>query len=411
MRIHTPMKKRMILIGITGGIAAFKSIELIKLLLADNFDVRVILTKNARAIIKSEEVKKLTGRAPYTELFDESFDYKKILRQRSVEHIDLANDASLFVIVPATANVIAKLASGLADDYLTTTALAATCPIMICPAMNVSMWTNPNTKRNVKILQSQGIQFVGPDTGMLACGYIGAGRLMPINVIHMEILSALNRNTSLKGKKIIITSGGTIEPIDDIRFITNKSSGKMGAALAESCFLRGAQVLLLRSKNSVAPRYAVKEEFFDTADSLRNLLKKYVPAYDICFHAAAVSDFSVNQSQGKLSSNERVSLELEPRSKIVDDIKSYNPKIFLAAFKAEWGVTVKELIARAVHKMKLANTDLIIANEIGIAGQGMQSDNNEVYIIDAKGKSFHIPKSTKWVIAEGIMDYISGHLR
>lgn len=405
------MKKRMILIAITGGIAAFKSIELIKMLVADNFDVRVILTKNARAIIKSEEIERLTGRAPYTELFDRSFDYKKILRERSVEHIDLANNARLFAIVPATANVIAKLACGIADDYLTTTALAATCPIMICPAMNVYMWTNPATRRNVDILQSQGMQFVGPDTGPLACGYIGAGRLMPVNTIYDEIVSALRRTSSLKGKKIIITSGGTVEPIDDIRFITNKSSGKMGSALAESCYLRGADVLLLRAKNSVAPRYAVKEEFFDTADSLRNLLKKYVPHYDICFHAAAVSDFSVSQSKGKLPSSQRVSLELEPRSKIVDDIKSYSPNIFLAAFKAEWGVTEKELKARAFHKMKLAKTDVIIANEIGKDDQGMQSDNNEVYIIDSGGVSFHISKATKRVVADKIMDYLNRYFR
>ena len=399
--------KKTVLIGVSGGIAAFKTLELVRNLAANNLDVRVIMTKSASSMVAPSEFEKACGNPVYQELFSGGFNYKTILENRKVDHIELANTASLLVIVPATANVIAKMAAGIADDYLTTTALAATCPILIAPSMNVYMWKNPLMQKNLKTLHETGVHFIGPDSGMLACGYTGTGRLADITAIEKEILRFVNTTDDLRGKKIIITAGGTTEPIDDIRVITNKSSGKMGIAIAEECFLRGARVLLLRSHTSVEPRYGMEEKTFDTADSLQQLLKAHVPDFDICIHVAAVSDFQVkHKTKGKISSANPLPLELEPRSKILDSIKSYNPDIFLVAFKAEWGVTDEKLIDLATSRLSGARADLIVANDVGRPGQGFQTDDNEVIVIDSKGQSTHIAKASKPVVARGITDIV-----
>jgi phosphopantothenoylcysteine decarboxylase / phosphopantothenate---cysteine ligase len=402
---------KMILIGVTGGIAAFKTIELVSSLTQKGYDVRVIMTQSAIAMIPIEAFEKASGHAVYTTLFDTSFDYKSILDKRRVDHIELANSASLFVIVPATANVVAKLAAGIADDYVTTTALATTCPIMIAPSMNVFMWKNPITQKNIQTLRRVGMHIMGPDRGMLACGYEGEGRLMDVHVLEGEIIQMVHKHDELKGKKIIITAGGTTEPIDDVRVITNKSSGKMGVALAEQCFLRGANVLLLRSQTSVIPRYAIPEMVFDSSDSLQQLLQKEAPTADMCIHVAAVSDFQVKKpKKGKISSNTSLPLELEPRTKILDIIKSYNPNIVLVAFKAEWGVSDETLVELASSRRAHAKADFIVANDVGRAHQGFQSDDNEVFVIDSKGTSTHLQKANKAIIANGIMDIIAPSL-
>src|SRR3989338_2246341 len=224
------------------------------------------------------------------------------------------------VIAPATANIIGKLAHGIADDYLTTTALAVTAPIIICPSMNVNMWSNPLVQENLTKLKSVGYQVIEPKQGMLACGYEGAGRLEDVKIIKSEVLKQINRTNSLKGKKIIITAGGTMEKIDEVRFITNRSSGKMGVALAEECYLRGANVLLLRAKNSIYPRYLIKEKIFNTAEELLQLIKVNIGGVDLFFQTAAISDFKVDRSfKGKLSSDQSINLKLIPQIKIVDE--------------------------------------------------------------------------------------------
>ena len=404
--------KKMVLIGVTGGIAAFKTLELVEHLARKNLDVRVIMTKSAASMVTPKQFQKASGNPVYQRLFDKTFDYKTILENRKVDHIELANSASLFVIVPATANAIAKIACGIADDYLTTTALAATCPILVAPSMNSHMWKNPLTQKNIQTLRNLGMHIIGPDSGMLACGYEGKGRLADIDAIEGEIMRFVTRSEDLKGKNIIVTAGGTTEPIDDVRVITNRSSGKMGIAIAENCFLRGADVLLLRSETSVEPRYGINEKLFDSADSLQQLLKTHVPDADICIHVAAVSDFQVKHKvPGKISSARPLPLELEPRSKILDSIKSYNPHIFLVAFKAEWGVTDEKLAALATSRLAGAKADLIVANDVGRPDQGFQAEENEVLVITKDGKSTHIKKAAKNIIADGIIDILVSKLK
>jgi len=400
-----------IIFGVTSGIAAFKSIELVKELKNEGYDVRVVMTEHARKMINPKEFEKVSGNLVITELFEKGFDYKKILKNRKVSHISLADKADVMVICPATANIIAKLAYGIADDYLTTTALAVTCPIIICPAMNVNMWNNVIVQENLEKLQKRGFYIVNPIKGMLACGYEGIGRLADNQTIKQEILNCLNQSNSLKGKKIIVTAGGTMEKIDDVRFITNRSSGKMGVAIAEECFLKGAEVLLLRAKNSVSPRYPIKEELFTTADELLTLVKSNVKKYDYFYHAAAVSDFKPEiKTEGKISSKKELIIKLKPQVKILDGIKKINPNIFLIAFKAECISDQKKLTKIAFGRLKESNADIIIANDVGKNNKGFEVDTNEVTVIFKDGTNVFVPLADKHEVARQIVESVDAKL-
>ncbi len=400
--------KKNILIGVTSGIAAYKVLDLIKSLKNEGHEVFVIMTKGATEMFSKQDFEKASGNKVYVNLFEKNFDYRKALDKRKVEHIELADKCDVMVIAPATANLIGKLSSGIADDFLTTTTLAVTAPIIICPSMNVNMWNNPIVRENLNKLKSIGYQIIEPTSGMLACGYEGVGRLEDIKIIKNEVLKQINRTDSLRGKKIIVTAGGTIEKIDEVRFIDNRSSGKMGAAIAEECYLRGADVLLLRAKTSVRPRYLIKEKLFKTAEDLFYLIKKNIKDTDIFFQIAAISDYKVDKPfKGKLSSKKSLELKLVPQIKIVDQIKKLSPKTTLIAFKAEYGLEEKELIKEGQKKLKESKADFVIANDIGQPDHGFESDNNEVYIISKNGTVKKIPLTSKKEVAKKIIDFLS----
>lgn len=400
--------KKNILIGVSGGVAAYKVIDLIKLLKKGGCEVFVIMTKGATEMISPKLFEKTSENKVYINLFDKNFDYKEVLKNRKVDHIELADRCDVMVIVPATANVIGKLAHGIADDFLTTTALAVTSPIIICPSMNVNMWGNPIVQENLAKLKSVGYQVIEPSSGMLACGYEGVGRLENVENINNEINKLLEESDSLKGKKIIITAGGTVEKIDEVRSITNRSSGKMGVALAEECYLRGADVLLLRSKNSVSSRYQIKEKIFETAQDLLYLIKANIKNADLFFQVAAVSDFKVDHSvREKISSDKTLNLKLVPQIKIIDQIKKLSPKTKLIAFKAEYDLSEKELINEAVKKLKDSKADFVIANDVSRSDRGFESDNNEVYIISKNRSVKKINLTTKREVAKQILDAIT----
>lgn len=399
--------KKTVVLGVTSGIAAYKTLELVKQLRDEHLEVFVVMTKSATQMISQEEFKKASGHKVFTELFEKDFDYKKILKAREVEHIALADKADVMIIAPATANSVAKLAHGIADDFLTTAALAITAPIILCPSMNVNMWHNPVVQENISKLKMLGYIIINPTAGMLACGYEGVGRLAETHDIKKETLHQLTRVASLKGKKIIVTAGGTIEKIDDVRFIANRSSGKMGIAIAEACYERGADVLLLRAKNTPMPRFHLNEKTYTTAGELLTLIKENVNSYDYFYHNAAVSDFKVkNELTGKLSSNESVTLELEPQKKIIDQIKEINSKIKLIAFKAEYESDVKKLKEAALEKLKESNTDAIVANDISRKDRGFESDNNEVLVVLKNGETKLFSLTSKKEIAGQLVDYI-----
>lgn len=399
--------KKTVVLGITSSIAAFKILDLIEKLRKDKLEVFVIMTKSATKMVAASKFEKASGNPVAVELFQKDFDYKKVLQKRKVEHIEIADKTDVMVITPATANVIAKLAHGIADDFLTTTALATTAPIIICPAMNTNMWNNPITKQNVAKLKSLGYLIIEPTSGMLACGYEGQGKLMEIKQIEKEIVKTLSYTNSLKGQKIIVTSGATQERIDDVRYITNRSSGKMGTAIAEECYKQGANVLLLRAKNSQKPRYLLKEETFATTDELFDLIKKNVKDYDYIYHAAAVADFFVqNPAKGKISSEKGLTLQLEPQIKIINEIKKINPKINLFGFKTVYNASAKEIKEAGLEKLRESNADAIIVNDVGKPNQGFESDLNEIFIV---GKKFfkHLPLAPKTDLARDIVSILN----
>ena len=280
--------KPTVVVGVSGGIAAFKVLTLIKLLEKQQINIKVIMTRGATCIVGPKEFEKTSGHKVLVDLFEKDFDYRQILKARRVEHVDIAQSSQLIVVAPATANIIAKLAHGIADDYLTTTILAAICPIIICPSMNVHMWENPLVQENVAKLKKLGYRIIEPEEGTLACGYEGKGRLAHIQKIKEKVIHTLQTKNRLHGKKIIVTTGATIEKMDDVRFISNKSSGKMGVAIAEECYLQGANVLLLRSATSIEHHFPIAEKLFETSDQLAQFIKTCIPSCDVIFHTAAV---------------------------------------------------------------------------------------------------------------------------
>jgi len=399
--------KKTVVVGVTSGIAAYKTLDLIRLLRKDGADVFVVMTESAMAMVPAFEFKKASGNKVYSELFEKGFDYRDILKIRRVDHIDLADRADVVVIAPATANCIAKIAHGIADDFLTTTLLAVHCPVIICPSMNVNMWNNPIVEENITTLRTLGYHIIEPEKGMLACGYEGKGRLAHIKTIKNEVIRQLKYRNFLAGKKIIVTAGGTVEKIDDVRYIANRSSGKMGVAIAESCFLQGAEVLLVRSKTSVNTRYNIKQIVFEIADELENILKREVKKYDVLFQTSAVSDFTVNnKSKGKLDSKKSIALKLSPRKKIITQIKKWHPKVKLIAFKAVWSSLEKVLIKEGEEKLRESNADAVVVNDVSRSDRGFQADTNEVFIVTKDKKKRKITIRSKRDVAEELLSFI-----
>lgn len=399
--------KPVLVIGISSGIAAFKILDLIKLLKKQGFDIYVMMTQHATEMFNKKEFEKVSDHKVYDTLFLGGFDYKKVLTDRQVEHIELSNKADIIVIAPATANIIGKIACGIADDFLTTTVLATSAPILLCPSMNTNMWNNQAVMGNIKKLRERGFYISPPESGRLACSEVGVGKLADVNSILKEIEKIVSLKKRLTGKKILVTAGGTVEPIDSVRVITNRSSGKMGVAIAEASHLQGADVLLLRAVSSVAARYPIREEKFETAKELENLMQKHIKDYVFVFHVAAVSDFTPKTPLiGKLDSNKPINLKLKPTIKICDRIKTWNSKIKLISFKAVYKKTKKEIISVGIEKLKQSKADYIIVNDVGKAGIGFAADDNEVYLISSEGLIAKIDKAPKTEIASKLLDYV-----
>lgn len=398
--------KQTVSIGISSGIAAYKILDLIKSLVAKKYTVQVVMTEHASQMVSVEDIKNAGASLVLSSLYSENFDYKQVIREKSVDHIDFADRTDVFVIAPATANIVAKLAHGIADDVLTTTALAVTAPIILCPSMNVNMWNNPAVQANISLLKQRDFNIIDPDEGPLACGYTGKGRLPDLKLIEEEIEAALKKTTLLKGKRVLVTSGGTIEPIDDVRSITNSSSGLMGVAVANAAYRAGANVTYLGSISAELPRYQMTVETFKTARDLEILIAKYLPETDIMFHVAAVADFIVKKNEGKLTSNNQHTLVLHPQPKILDTIKKLQSAVQLIAFKAESGLSEEELVLKAKKRLEESSADAIVANDISTPDRGFQSKTNEVVVVVKGKKPLKIPLASKTVIAEKLLEYL-----
>jgi phosphopantothenoylcysteine decarboxylase/phosphopantothenate--cysteine ligase len=402
------LKNKNIVIGISSSIACYKVLDLIKKLRKLKANVYVIMTKHATNLVDIKDFEKASDNKVSIDLFDKNVYYRYYIKKnKKIEHISLADTADLFLICPATANTIGKISHGIADDLLTSSLLATVAPIVICPAMNVKMWKNEFVQENVDSLRKKGFMFIDPEYGELACGYKGVGRLAKLDKILNMIITSINKKDSLKNKKILVTAGATIEEIDPVRVITNKSSGKMGVYIAEEAFLRGADVTLIRGLNSIEPKFLLKDIKINSVKELFNEIKKNIKNNDVLIHAAAVSDFEVNNKNNeKIKSGQELHLELTPTTKILENIKKSNKNIFLIGFKAEFNVSEKELIKRAYGLLKSSKADLIIANDVGKKNRGFDVETNEVFIVNKDKKIDHIKLADKKIIASKVLDKI-----
>jgi phosphopantothenoylcysteine decarboxylase/phosphopantothenate--cysteine ligase len=385
-----------VLLGVTGSIAAYKAVDILRRLTEQGAEVRVVMTKNATRFISPLTFEALSGKPV---LCDEFQDWEK----DSIGHIDVAANQDLALIAPATANVIGKVAAGIADDALTTTLMAVECPVVMAPAMNDRMYRNPVLRKNIQFLKEQGIRFIEPETGPLACGTAGQGRLADPASIIREI-SSMFLPQDLAGITILVTAGPTREPIDTVRFISNPSSGKMGYALAVAARDRGAAVVLISGPSHLPSPSGMKVIRVLTADDMYRAVMEHVEAAQVIIMAAAVSDFKPAVSTDhKIKKHEAPTiLQLEPTRDILLELGKTAGKRFLVGFAAE----TDNVHQNAIKKLKEKKLDMIVANDLVKAGAGFETDTNSVTIIDRTGKSVELPVMHKSEIAAHILDKI-----
>jgi phosphopantothenoylcysteine decarboxylase/phosphopantothenate--cysteine ligase len=395
------LKGKSIVLGITGGIAAYKGAALCSKLVQAGANVRVIMTESATKFITPLTLQTLSRNPVYIDTFDER-------DPAVVSHIDLADHADLIVIAPATANAIAKLAGGHADDMLSTTLLAATCPILIAPAMNVHMYEHPAVVSNLELLASRGAMFVEPGTGQLACGYVAKGRLAEPEDIAAAIESWFAGSGKLAGKRVLVTAGGTMERLDPVRYLTNDSSGKMGFAIAEAARLMGADVTVVAGRTAVSPPAGVRIIRVESAQQMLEAVTGVYEETDIVVKSAAVADYrAVNISDRKLKkSGEKLVLELERTTDILEALGQRRTHQFLVGFAAE----TDQVEHYAMDKLRRKHCDLIVANDVGKEGAGFNGDTNIVQVFGAEGLVESLPLLSKREIAVRLMELIAGRL-
>lgn len=395
------LKGKSIILGITGGIAAYKGAALCSKLVQAGANVRVIMTESATKFITPLTLQTLSRNPVYIDTFDER-------DPAVVSHIDLADHADLIVIAPATANAIAKLAGGHADDMLSTTLLAATCPILIAPAMNVHMYEHPAVVSNLELLATRGAMFVEPGTGQLACGYVAKGRLAEPEDIAAAIVSWFARSGKLAGKRVLVTAGGTMERLDPVRYLTNDSSGKMGFAIAEAARLMGADVTVVAGRTAVSPPAGVRVVRVESAQQMLEAVTGVYEETDIVVKSAAVADYrAVNVSDRKLKkSGEKLVLELERTTDILETLGERKTHQFLVGFAAE----TEQVEHYAMDKLRRKHCDLIVANDVSKDGAGFNGDTNIVQVFGTEGIVESLPLLSKREVAIRLMELIAGRL-
>ncbi len=391
-----------VVVGVSSSIAIYKACDLVRRLQEKGHQVQVIMTKNATKFISPRLFAALTGKPAL-------FDLWKAGELERIEHISLAQETELLIIAPATANLIGKMASGLADDFLSTFYLAVRCPVIIAPAMNEVMYLHPRTQANLELLRGQGIRVCEPERGSLACGEEGWGRLASVEKILEMAEAELGISQKLHRKKVLITAGPTREPFDPVRFFSNRSSGKMGYELAAEACRRGADVILVSGPTSLFPPSGVKVVRVETAEEMKSQVENYLEVADIIIMAAAVADFRPAQVLPEKWKKETGTppLELVPTVDILGFISSHplrRGKI-VVGFAAE----TRDLEKSAERKLTTKNLDLVVANNVAIAGVGFESDFNDVLILDRKGKKLRSGVKSKQEISRLIWEAIEAY--
>jgi phosphopantothenoylcysteine decarboxylase / phosphopantothenate---cysteine ligase len=388
------MKGKKILLAVTGGIAAYKSAELIRLFIKNDAQVKVLMTKNAQEFITPLTLQTLSGHPVYRETFS-------LIKDFDIAHIALAQEADILVIAPATANIIGKIAAGLADDLLTTVVMATKAPVLICPSMNTNMYENVIVRENIQKLTSRGYHMMEADSGELACKSEGAGRLPELSDIIEEVKSILTEK-DLAGETVLVTAGPTREPLDPVRFITNYSSGKMGYALASRARRRGASVILISGPTVLSVPRGVTYVPVSTAVEMRHAVMKNLKQSTIVIKSAAVADYRPSVcADAKIKKKDGPwTLYLERNPDIIAEIGKKKKERILIGFAME----SEDLIKNAKAKMLAKNMDLIVANDVKQKDAGFQSDTNIVKILDRDGGIEELPLMDKMDVADRILD-------
>lgn len=393
------LKEKKILLGVTGSIAAYKAILLLRRLTQAGAQVTVVMTASAQRFITPLTFEALSGRKVHTDLFADA---------DAIRHLSLAEETDLILIAPATANIIGKMANGVADDLLTTILITTRAPIVMAPAMDGEMWNNPLLQRNISILKGMGCRIVSPEEGPLASGKEAVGRLASEEAILSVVVEQLARKRDLEGESILVTAGPTREPLDPVRYISNRSSGKMGYAIARAALDRGARVILISGPTSIFPPTQAQLLRVETTEEMRRAVLRMVQESTVVVMAAAISDYRPKEIQSKKfrRTTSGVSLDLEPTSDIIAEVASQKVSTgdhrILVSFAAETG----DPVPQARIKLQQKGLDLIVANDITLDGAGFDSDTNIVTLLDRNGQMKNLSRLPKLQVAEHILDHV-----
>lgn len=389
-----------IALGVSGGIAAYKAAEIVRLLQDRSIRVQVIMTQAAQEFIRPLTFAALSGEKVITDMFAAGEETPNI--DSAVEHVALAQSIDSLLVAPATADVLAKFAQGIANDFLTTLYLATTAPVVVAPAMNLNMWNHPATQANIEILKKRGVKVVDPGEGYLACGMTGPGRLAENESIVAAVLESLGASQDFLGETVLITAGPTREKIDPVRYLTNRSSGRMGYALAEAALRRGARVLLVSGPTALKPPSAAELTWVESAEEMRRAALGLLPQASVVIKTAAVSDYRPKSVAGqKIKRSGSMSLELEPTADILAELVRHRQSQIMVGFAAE----SENVLENARRKLLSKSLDAIIVNDISHEGVGFDSDRNAVTILTHQ-EVVDVPVTTKWEVAQRVLDQV-----
>ena len=388
-----------IALGVCGGIAAYKAAEVVRLLQDRGIRVQVIMTASAQEFIRPLTFAALSGEKVITSMFAGDAGAEPNI-DSAIEHIAVAQSIDALVVAPATADVLAKFAQGIANDFLTTLFLATTAPVVVAPAMNVNMWDHPATQQNLEILRKRGVTIVDPASGYLACGMTGPGRLADNAAIVAATLEALGAAQDLSGETVLITAGPTREKIDPVRYLTNRSSGRMGYALAEAALRRGARVILVSGPTVLKPPSAAEITWVESASQMLEAVLRLLPEASIVIKTAAVADYTVSHpAEEKLKRTGRMTLDLEPTADILAEVARRRTSQVVIGFAAE----TQNVIENAKKKLAAKSLDAIVVNDVSKPGIGFDSERNAVTILTSSGTT-GVPETTKWEVAQRVLD-------
>jgi phosphopantothenoylcysteine decarboxylase/phosphopantothenate--cysteine ligase len=393
-----------ITLGVTGGVAAYKAAELVRLLQQDGFTVQVVMTRGAREFLTPLTFAALSGQKVITDLFGDSSSGGEANLESAIEHIAVAQRTDLLLVAPATADILAKFARGIADDFLTTLYLASTAPVVMAPAMNVNMWNHAVTQENVAILRARGVKIVDPAEGYLACGMTGAGRLAGQADIVAAVREVLKAERDLTGETVLVTAGPTCEDLDPVRYLTNRSSGKMGYAVAEAAVLRGAKVILVSGPVNLETPSGVERVDVRAASEMHRAVLDRISGTSIAIFAAAVADYRpMEQHAEKIKKGSAsLTISLEATTDILADVAKNKGQKIVVGFAAE----TDHVAENARKKLSAKNADLIVANDVTAEGAGFDQDTNIVTLFSRDGRDLALPKLSKSEVAQRILDEV-----